>query len=743
MQQVTPNDDIAERPTKRRRKILACLDCRKRKVQCDRKYPVCTRCEKSGRTELCTYGEDGAASFEVHEETIESAVQQRATTRMSPSVQGIVDCDSVTVSKDVWNDLLGRLLRQERTIVQLQDHDRTPTRYAPRLVTPRSTERAVECPHIAESIMFRRKAFHTQFYGQTDTRKLFIPGVELHSFTRSAFEQSPALSAQVRHIRGLEKARKSARATSRLPPVKDLKTLLPPQQDAERLINRYIHYVDSAYCILHVPSFREENDAFWHDFDTHTPSFACLLLLMMACVLCFDRFPDQKYIATSSVQRDLASHWIESCEVWLSKESAKHIRLVHWQIRCLILLAKKMNRVKAKRSWTETGNLLNLLMVSGFHRRAELIMNPTSVFEREMRRRIWAFALEFDLDAAIDRGLPCHSSVVRADVESPSNIHDNEFGESSTTLPETRPVGELTRATWLHISARSIALRKNLTTVLNEPDLLPSHEDVLSYTRELEKEIDTIRQWSSNNDSRRLDGASSGVALLELQLQQYMCILHGLTLRRSNDVGLPASFSVFTFANAAQTIIDIHIELGRNGNYALLLSREDPLRIASWVPPVAIKTHDLPPSGSRIHQWTAMLTSALEMVAAKSFRLGTFEPPVAFSFSHLDFVRYNGKLPAELPALLPGFEQLGDLIKHIADHQDVDFLKSINHDARNVRETRPEISSTSNDTSAVPLNTDGDDFAGAGPSNFAWWEGDEWMFDTLAFDVLPNEVGLS
>jgi hypothetical protein len=47
-----------ERPRKRRRRTMACMQCRSRKLRCDREYPTCSRCLKSRTPTKCTY-EDG------------------------------------------------------------------------------------------------------------------------------------------------------------------------------------------------------------------------------------------------------------------------------------------------------------------------------------------------------------------------------------------------------------------------------------------------------------------------------------------------------------------------------------------------------------------------------------------------------------------------------------------------------------------------------------------------------------
>lgn len=52
-----PQTDQA-RTRKRRRRTMACMQCRSRKLRCDREYPACGRCQKGKDPEQCVY-EDG------------------------------------------------------------------------------------------------------------------------------------------------------------------------------------------------------------------------------------------------------------------------------------------------------------------------------------------------------------------------------------------------------------------------------------------------------------------------------------------------------------------------------------------------------------------------------------------------------------------------------------------------------------------------------------------------------------
>lgn len=58
----SPPDDGAGGDRKRRRKVLSCYDCRRRKLQCDRVMPACGRCVKAGQESSCVYSEDATDS---------------------------------------------------------------------------------------------------------------------------------------------------------------------------------------------------------------------------------------------------------------------------------------------------------------------------------------------------------------------------------------------------------------------------------------------------------------------------------------------------------------------------------------------------------------------------------------------------------------------------------------------------------------------------------------------------------
>lgn len=153
---------------KRKRKVLSCTDCRRRKVQCDRNLPACGRCTKADKAASCVYEDEPPTAFG---NTNGSQHQAANSTSRQPNGQS-----SVTVSKEVWDDILSRLLQQERTIERIRN-ERTDV-----IISGGNKPNMLGTIHNGivaekdqrdtpkETMLFRGQAFRTQFHGSTDAR---------------------------------------------------------------------------------------------------------------------------------------------------------------------------------------------------------------------------------------------------------------------------------------------------------------------------------------------------------------------------------------------------------------------------------------------------------------------------------------------------------------------------------------------------------------------------------------------
>lgn len=88
--------------------------------------------------------------------------------------------------------------------------------------------------------------------------------------------------------------------------------------------------------------------------------------------------------------------------------------------------------------WVLVSMVARLAMCQGYHRDPKMFPN-ISVFEGEMRRRVWTCLRQYDLLFSFQVGLPCMVRIADTDSEIPRNLCDEDFDENSVELPPERP----------------------------------------------------------------------------------------------------------------------------------------------------------------------------------------------------------------------------------------------------------------------------------------------------------------
>lgn len=352
----------------------------------------------------------------------------------------------------------------------------------------------------------------------------------------------------------------------------ELLQLLPDEHIVSQHVRRYFETVETTYRILHYQSFHEQYRLMWQNPKQVDSAIVIIVLMIMASVGVIFSQDDPKYIGDSSISREKATMWIRISEIWVSRQSRKHISLSIWQIRCMIVYAKQMNVVKKKRIWTEAGTLVREAMSAGFHRDPSLLGDRASLFDQEMRRRLWATITELELQISIDRGMPSASASIPSDMGAVVNADDAELAHNCR--PTSKPLHLFTSASFLHISKFSFSLRVTLNTKINDPSFPLDHDTVLSYddiiSKELQRLYETFSQTvSGDNKARKLVHY-----LLDIQLRQFLIMLHAPFARKLQTKSRFA-LSRIACLTAATRIIDMYADLMADGDYSLLLLRND------------------------------------------------------------------------------------------------------------------------------------------------------------------------
>ncbi len=178
----SPQDDT-QPSSKRRRIALACLDCRRRKLKCDRLFPACTRCQRGGHSDTCTYDADAIemvaspASMEkirtapMHRENaipdVNQLPKQPATPNSFVQHHGF-DTDNSSIGRLQTHiyQLENRLIGLERILHGSRHWPEKSRRVDPTKDAHLNALRDPD-PDVEELMMFRGSSFKTQFYGAT------------------------------------------------------------------------------------------------------------------------------------------------------------------------------------------------------------------------------------------------------------------------------------------------------------------------------------------------------------------------------------------------------------------------------------------------------------------------------------------------------------------------------------------------------------------------------------------------
>lgn len=521
---------------KRRRIALSCVDCRRRKVKCDRTFPSCVRCQKGGYGDKCLYvthtgpnegssaglptpederrgrwREESTASFQDEAQQYESTARSNdATVRRDegapfPTLQPRSAPPRILMSAGPAStdrrlaQLQGRLIELE-TMVYAAGGKPTSQEMLLGMANPMGPGVGNERnPYSDEypagdqdKVLLRGKAFKTQYFGPSNTLAILLQFEDLSKFVKEILLVLPSLSNAKHAISKLREKEKLAAKQPYDISIESLVGLVPDRSYSDRLIYHYLDTVETTYRIVHVPSFLKDYEAYWQSPRDARPEFIVQLLITMSITCCIAPGGEPGFVGRSSAKRELATHWINVCSYWLDCQSRKHVSLINYQLQLQIWIAKVMNCIKVKRYWTDSGALIRRFMAAGLHREPSLLCAKVNTFDCEMRRRLWYTTLELDLQTTIDRGMTPTLSSMDWDTEPPSNIDDESFDENSDKLPDSKPRGTFTRSSYLAWAAESLPLRIEMIYKVNSIRNALTYDTIINYDHKIRHVQDGI-----------------------------------------------------------------------------------------------------------------------------------------------------------------------------------------------------------------------------------------------------------
>ncbi|KAI0382925.1 hypothetical protein F5Y04DRAFT_251380 [Hypomontagnella monticulosa] len=530
-----------EKKTRKRRIRLSCVQCRKMKLSCDRNLP-CQRCIRTGRSARCSF--DAVAEQSQSDLSIVQPEQQirdlqsevaKLKTLLSKACLTHHGDGNPGTSLSIDAGPSQPTLPDREGLHENSDCSKRDTE------TSRGIDNVEPSPPLPltsylDPDLAKAGSSNT---GPLDPRGRSPPGYYSRHTLFKFFDEIPELFPFIRdtadewfkplgvYITKDKSARKSS--DDRVPPYEGvvLNDLLPPKSDTDALVSSYLDGLEHLHRVVHVPTFRREYASFWVPERPRHPAMAALILAMISLSTCTaTRSAEATSIPTR--YRTMCVRWISACEEWAKQQSPKYRRLVHYQIYCLIYLAKRVTMTGKKRWWKDTSSLIQDAIMDGLHRDSPSAISTP--YGRELKRRIWAVLRELDIQNSFEYGLPSLLHNIDSDITSPTNLDDDEFSEISTEVPRPKPSIEYTSTSYQVHSSRSWLLRLEISRRLFSPGLSRplSYEEVLRYTHEITQEIESIPRWDTKDVTDR-PGPELPVlvrAVLLFQLKECILALH-------------------------------------------------------------------------------------------------------------------------------------------------------------------------------------------------------------------------
>lgn len=347
---------------------------------------------------------------------------------------------------------------------------------------------------------------------------------------------------------------------------KALEDLLPPKEHTDALILFYLDRVEKLHRIVHIPSFKREYSSYWI---SNRPRHLAMTSLILSMISISTPISTQ---ASASKYRSMSPKWIAACDTWLAQHATKGRKLVYYQVACLVYLAKRINMIRKKRFWIETGSLVQNAVLDGLH--LEEPNSPAySPYVKETKRRIWAVVRELDLQNSFEYELPTLLHNLECTIPAPVNIDDEEL-ENST--PKRQTSDHMTETSYQALSSHSWGLRLEISKRLFSTGTVKAlpYDEVLQYTHRFTQALDSLPLWCKKSSVGGSDAADSLLvsALLQFQLKECILAIHRPYLQ--GDDG-HSSLSELICYHAARDILLMSRDLGKHGMQGLLFLRED------------------------------------------------------------------------------------------------------------------------------------------------------------------------
>lgn len=475
------------RAVKRPRPVKSCLECRRRKLKCDRLMP-CTQCQKSQRP--CRYVAEGEAGN--ISDASDSEIPDRAPKRSFASSDYDGSLSEAPAGAALLEDYGLRIERLERIMLEKK------------LPLPEASSGSRSQRPVASALTMRgltvKGGSRTRFFGPSSARVLVNLFDEAKEFMFSRGDSGDILH-QFLLIRKIHKAVQDEhrKATSPIavyvdsmtPIQKRMADVLPSRAVCDHLVQFYMNRSELLYRVLHIPSFMSQYREYWEG--NQQPDYFLPQLLSVLCIgyrflgAGKGQFPNDREGIHMPTACALVKTWLNSLR---GKQLVEFSSL---QTEVLALMAQRVLNSQNHETWQHLGLLVRMAMTMGLHRDPSEFSHEILPFWAEQRRKLWATILELDIHMSIQCNLP--SCVREGDFtcRAPRNLNDEDLHPNMIELPQPKPIEVDTDSRIQVFAANTLTTRFKVVDLVNRIDALQDYQQILDIGNELERALDDIR----------------------------------------------------------------------------------------------------------------------------------------------------------------------------------------------------------------------------------------------------------
>ncbi|RDW62634.1 hypothetical protein BP5796_10936 [Coleophoma crateriformis] len=266
------------------------------------------------------------------------------------------------------------------------------------------------------------------------------------------------------------------------PPISEIEADLPPKETCEKLVARFFDAYSPAMParnVLHRPTVEKQLQSHFADPSKTRVIWIGFLFGIMCTAL--HTYPQRSEVdeAPKEYQNNLNAtaelFRVRTAECLIHADITKPRDLLLETLILYSLVEYIHEADGAKGVMLLSSIIMRLATQQGYHRDPNQQSNLT-IFQREMRRRVWAVVDQFELLFSAQLGIPKVIRYAECDTGLMSNVSEDDLYEEMVVMPPSRPLSERTQVSYSIVKANIMRAYGNVIEFLHIVEPQPYSE---------------------------------------------------------------------------------------------------------------------------------------------------------------------------------------------------------------------------------------------------------------------------